>query len=207
MSTMRTQKNTSSKGTGQEKWKKIGSLLDTELDIKRRQGLAIDTFNNFKHIMESKKVSTKTKMRVFQAFVNSIFLYNSELWHSRKHVHKIDVFRRSLLRRVVGTRRIEKMSNMDLYNKTETIPWSVITQQRRLNWLGHLLRLLDETPAKQSLTEFLRKSKRPPGRSKTTWLSQIKQELSHLGIDPYDLNHVTSLVNDGEAWRATWKGS
>ena len=45
------------KSNGQEKWKKckyLGSLLDTEHDIKRRKGLAIDTFNNFKHIMESK---------------------------------------------------------------------------------------------------------------------------------------------------------
>ena len=152
------------------------------------------------YIMESKKVWTKTKMRIFQAFVNSIFLYNSELWTFTKALaHKIDVFQRSLLRRVVGTRRIEKMSNMDLYNKTETIPWSVITQRRRLNWL----RLSDEAPAKQALTEFLRKSKRPPGRPKTTWLSQIKQELSPLGIDPDDLNHVTSLANDREAWRAT----
>ena len=92
------------------------------------------------------------------------------------------------------------MSNMDLYNKTETIPWRVITQRRRL---GHFLRLSDETPAKQALTEFLRKSKRPPGRPKTTWLSQIKQELSPFGIDPYDLNHVTVLANDREAWRAT----
>ena len=95
------------------------------------------------------------------------------------------------------------MSNMDLYNKTETIPWSVITKRRRLNWLGHLLRLSDETPAKQALIEFLRKSKRPPGKPKTTWLSQIKQELSPLGIDPYDLNHVTNLAKDRKAWRAT----
>ena len=73
---------------------------------------------------------------------------------------------------------------MYLYNKTESIPRSEITQRRRLNWLGHLMRLSDETQAKQALTEFLRKSKGPPVRPKTTWLSQIKQELSPLGIDP-----------------------
>ncbi len=118
--------------------------------------------------------------------------------------HKIDVFQRSLLRRVVGTRRVEKMSNIDLYCKTETIPWSQTIKRRRLNWLGHLLRLPDETPAKQALKEFLRKTKRPPGKPKTTWLSQIKQQLSHLGIDPCDLDHVTALTglaNDRDAWR------
>ena len=154
--------------------------------------------------MESKKVSTKTKIRFFQAFVNSIFLYSSELWTLTKALaNKIDVFQRSLLRRIVGTQRIEKMSNMNLYNKTEAIQWSVTIWRRRLNWLGHLLRLPDKTPAKQALTEFIRKSKRPPGRPNTTWLSQIKKELSPLGIDPYDLNHVTHLANDRNSWRDT----
>ena len=100
----------------------------------RRKGLAIDTFNHLKHTLESKKVLTKTKRRILQAFVNSIFLYYSELWTLTKALaHNVDVFQRSLLRRVVGTRRIENISNIDLYNKTETIPWSVIIQWRRLN--------------------------------------------------------------------------
>ena len=117
-------------------------------------------------------------MRIFQAFVNSIFLYKSELWTlTTALAHNIDVFQRSLLRRVVVTRRIEKMSNMDLLNKTETIPWSVIAQRRRLNWLGHLLRLSDETPGKASADIIPPKmKKRPPDRPKTIWLSQIKQE-------------------------------
>ena len=51
----------------------------------------------------------------------------------------------------------------------------------------------------------------PPKIKKTTWLSQIKQELSPLGIDPYDLTQVTSLANDrsleshGAARNVAWR--
>lgn len=191
---------------GKDDWKMckyLGSLLDTEHDIKRRKGLAIDTFNNFKHIMDSNKVSIETKMKIFQAFINSIFLYNSELWTLTKSLsHKIDTFQRSLLRRVIKTRRIEKMSNKTLYKKTSTTPWSENIKKRRLSWYGHLLRLPEDTPARLGLKEFIRKTKRPPGKPKATWMNLIKTDLTSQNLDPYDLDHMTDLANDRHAWRA-----
>ena len=64
---------------GKDNWKKckyLGTLLDTELGINRRKCLAIDTYNNFRNIFQSKNNSTETKMKIFNAFINSIFLYN-----------------------------------------------------------------------------------------------------------------------------------
>ena len=75
-------------------------------------------------------------------------------------------------------------------------------KKRRLTWCGHLLRLPEDTPARLALKEFLRKTKRPPGKPKTTWMSQLKTELTSLQIDPYDLDYVTDLASDRNAWRA-----
>ena len=61
------------------KCKYLGSLLDTENDIKRRKGLAIDAFNTLNKFLNNHRASMKTKSKIFQAFINSIFLYNSEL--------------------------------------------------------------------------------------------------------------------------------
>ena len=36
---------------------------------------------------------------------------------------------------------------------TKCEPWSIVTERRRLSWLGHLMRLNPETPARQSLKE------------------------------------------------------
>ena len=50
--------------------------------------------------------------------------------------------------------------------------WSTKVERRRLNWLGHLLRLPEEIPARQALHKALRK-----GKSKLTWLGLINRYL------------------------------
>ena len=49
------------------------------------------------------------------------------------------------------------MTNSELYTKTKTEEWSTTIQRRRLNWLGHLMILHSETPARLALAEYLRK--------------------------------------------------
>ena len=178
-------------------WKKckyLGSLLDTEEDINRRKGLTIGTYNQLKQFLQSRKATIITKMRIFNAYVCSVFLYNSELWTlTTKLEHKIDVFQRTLLRRTLNITKLDKVTNVDLYERTNSEPWSRTIKRRRLNWLGHLLRLPNETPARQALTEYNRAIKRPVGRPKPTWVAQIKKE-----IDP----EIMTQTNDREAWKA-----
>ena len=65
---------------GDEKWKKckvLGSLLDTTEDIKRRHGLATNAFNKLEVSFKSRSLNQSTKIRTFNAYVASVFLYNS----------------------------------------------------------------------------------------------------------------------------------
>ena len=67
---------------GNEKWKKcklLESLLDTEKEINRRKILAIDAFKTLNKIVYSRKISNAVKIRTFNEYVASVFLYNSEL--------------------------------------------------------------------------------------------------------------------------------
>ena len=79
-----------------DKWKKcklLGSILDTNNDIKRRKGLSLDAVQKIKYMFNNKKLSIKTKMRAFDAYISSIFLYNSELWTLTSSIEKqIDSF-------------------------------------------------------------------------------------------------------------------
>ena len=54
--------------------------------------------------------------------------------------------------------------------------------KRRLLWIGHLFRLPEDAPAKQVLTEGIRKVKRPRGKPKTTWLGAVQKELHELNL-------------------------
>ena len=54
-------------------------MLDTESDIQRRKGLAFNSFNTIRKFLVNKKSTIKNKVRRFNAFVCTVFLYNSEL--------------------------------------------------------------------------------------------------------------------------------
>ena len=184
---------------GNDNWKKckyLGSLLNTEDDIKRRKSLAINTFNQLKHIFNSNKTSMDKKMRIFQAYVSSVFLYNSELWTLTNNLeHKIDVFQRTLLRKIAKISKLDKVRNTDLYEKAKCQPWSSVIRKRRLNWLGHLLRLPPNTPARQALTEYERKVKRPVGRPKPTWVAQILRDCK------LNIEELERIAKDRYSWR------
>ena len=76
--------------------KLLGSCLGTKEDINRRKTLVIDSIKNLNNLFKSKHISLILKIRLFIAFVNSIMLYNSELWALTETLSdKIDAFQRN----------------------------------------------------------------------------------------------------------------
>ena len=68
---------------GNIEWKKckiLGKLVGTEENINRRKVSVIGAYRTIQSIFRSKKISTRIKSRTFNAYVASVFLYNSELW-------------------------------------------------------------------------------------------------------------------------------
>ena len=172
--------------------KYLGSILDTENDIKRRKTLALVAFNSLKHIFESRRATLEVKIRLFNSHIQSIFLYNSELWTLTKSLkNTVDVFQRNTLRKIINIRWPNKIRNEDLYEKCGVKEWSKIVKERRLRWYGHLLRLANHTPAKRALKEARREVKKPKGGQKLTWLKLIDR----------DLEKVTMVVVNGGGYK------
>ena len=69
-----------------------------------------------------------------------------------------------------------------LYKLTQEKPWSQVIKQRRLRFTGHVLRLPEETPVRQALSEYQRPLKRPRGAPKFTWQKNIDNDLRLIGI-------------------------
>ena len=82
------------------------------------------------------------------------------------------------------------------------------------NWLGHLMRPPSETPARISLYEALKTTKRKRGKAKTAWLKVIEKDLSgnvkfDVFDDPAEIT-VTKLINvtrNREVWRTIVKNT
>ena len=54
--------------------KVLGSLLDTQNDIKRRKVLAINVANKLKHLFLNKDVTINVKTKLFKSYITPIFL-------------------------------------------------------------------------------------------------------------------------------------
>ena len=161
-------------------------MLDTQADINRRKILTIDGMKSFQDIYKSKRISILLKVRTFNAYSASVFLYNSELWTLTDTLEKqVYSFQRRMLRRVINICWPKVISNERLHEK-----WSVIIRKRRLDWLGHLMRLNKKTPVRLALYESLKPVQRKRGRPCSTWIKIIEKDLSLVDIK-LNLNKTT----------------
>ena len=192
---------------GPEEWKKckiLGSLLDTTEDIKRRKQLANNAMQKLKHIFENTRLKNKTKLRIFRACVESIFLYNSELWTVTKTIeNKIDSYQRRLQRRAINIKWPKKISTDRLNEITNDRKWSDTIRTRRMRWFGHAVRLHCDTPAQQALEEATRNVKKLRGGQKATWIKILEKDLKQLGLT---INEAKEIAKDRKEWqKIVWK--
>ena len=72
----------------------------------------------------------------------------------------LDAFHRRQLRKALNIKWPKVIEHEKLYQLTNTTPWSTIITKRRISWLGHLMRLDSDTPARIALKEALKQSPR-----------------------------------------------
>ncbi len=128
-----------------------------------------------------------------------MFLYNRELWTINSTTNNlIDRYHRRMLRNAINIKWANKISNVNLYKKTQQKKWSETLKQRRLRWFGHAMRLPEETPAKMALKESERTLKKLKGGQRTTWIKTITKDLSEEG---YTLQQAKEIARERTEWR------
>ena len=117
-----------------------------------RKQLVNAAYSKLKYILEDRRTTLKVKIRILDGYVGSTFLYNSEMWTVTQDLgDQIDVIPIHFLRRILGIKWPEKISNTELYTRTQVAKWSQVILKRRLRWYGHIQRLDDNTPVRQAL--------------------------------------------------------
>lgn len=166
--------------------KKLGSLLDDEEDIKRRKQMAAIAFNKMDKIWASNKVSESRRIRIYNAFVLPVLTYNCSTWAlTSKLATSIDGFHRRQLRKTIGVRYPETISNVALYDRTKCSAVSSIAKKQRWTLLGHILRRDPDIPAYQAMEAYFKPSTEllVLGRSRTTLPYLINKELNGRAIN------------------------
>ena len=132
-------------------------------------------------------------------------MYNTCLWTVKKSTkNKIDATQRKLLRKALNIKWPNKISNHELMQLTQQQQWSDIIQQQRIRWLGHALRLPEDSPCKQAIQEYKRPVNKPRGRPITTCYDQVLKELSEKHVD---INKLEEFANNRSGWRRLCQSS
>lgn len=165
----------------------LGSVVDTtggtDVDTRSRINKARVVFNMLRNIWSSKNISTNTKIRIFNSNVKQVMLYGSETWRTTKHTtHRLQTFINSCLRRILNIWWKDKVSNVDLWKRTNQDPIDVQIQRRKWSWIGHTLRKPATDITRQAL-KWNPQGKRKRGRPRNSWRRSIEAEMSERGLN------------------------
>ena len=89
----------------------------------------------------SSRASVNLKVGAFFAFVYPVATWGSETWTDTAEVRgALDVWFRNKLRRMLGTTLLDHITNDELHSRTISTPLSELIRDRRLRYLGHIVR-------------------------------------------------------------------
>ena len=125
-----------------EDFKYLGSLVATAIkDIKARKGQAWTAFWKLKNIWLADKIPISLKIRLFEASCLSVLLYGCETWIVNQEIQKtLDAFATNCYRIMLKIKRIDHITNDQIYRRVKQHPISTKIKKRQLNWFGHMLR-------------------------------------------------------------------
>ena len=176
----------------------ISAENSVQKDISARINKARNSYCSLRNIWKSNIYCLKTKLRLFNSNVISVLLYGCQSWRvSKDDMNKLDVFQTKCLRRTCNIFWPNKISNEDLYRRTNSSPISTQIQKHRLRWLGHVLRMPQDSIPKVAL-RWTPTGKRNRGRPKTTCRRTITTELSDMGLT---MGEAQVIAQDRHRWR------
>lgn len=180
----------------------LGSIVTqqggAESDILNRIQKARQAFANLSKFWLSANISKKTKIRVFNSNIKSVLLYACETWLvTEKLTHSLQTFVNKCLRRIIGIRWPDTISNRQLWELTGQKEIKLEIRARKWRWVGHTLRRDPHNIAKQSF-QWNPQGKRRVGRPKMTWRRSIDLEAQEAGKS---WGEIRALAQNRTRWR------
>jgi len=190
--------------------KLLGSLLCSNKDIDQRCSKGWQAFTKFEKVwLKGKKISLSRKLKLYEAQVVSVMLYNANSWTAKATMlKKLDITHRKHLRKILNIRwPVSVISNKTLYERCQTRPLSERVDEMRWRMFGHILRSDDNTPANISLVFAITMNNNVKGRlgsPRLSLLSLLMKDLNdrNLNMDTLEgLNEVKDIARCRQCWR------
>ena len=132
-------------------------------------------FWKLEQLWKGPHISIATKVKLVNTTCVTILLYDCESWViSQDMENKINAFATSCYRVMLNIKRIDLVLNTTVYFMTNTVPLIHLVRHRQLKFLGHILRMSKEEPARRYALYIPTIGKRRPGRPRTSYLLMYK---------------------------------
>lgn len=123
----------------------------------------------------------KAKGKVYKTAVRPAMLYGSECWAIKKyHEQTLHVNEMKMLRWAGGVTRLDRIRNEYVRGSFKVAPIQDKLLESRLRWYGHTRRGNDHIV---NIALSLPERPRGSGRPKSTWCSNIRNDLKNLNIE------------------------
>ena len=185
-----------------DSFKYLGSTIsvDGSLDIASRNSKASQALGRMRNrLLNHHNVTLDTKLKVYRAVVLSSLLYGCETWTVyRRHLKQLERFHQRALRSILGIRWQDKVTNTEVFERTNCISIEVMLLKSCLRWTGHVIRMGHRIP-KQLPVLFgeLEQSHRRQGRPCKRFKDTVKAGLKWCGIPPTEL---VATALDTQRW-------
>ena len=113
--------------------------------------------------------------------------------------NKINAFATSCYRVMLNIKRIDHVLNTTVYSMTNTVPLIHLVRHRQLKFLGHILRMPKEEPARRYALYIPTIGKRRPGRPRTAYLNYAQRLLGD-NEGAMQEQQIAAFADDRRAW-------
>ena len=115
----------------------LGSVVNINGEVKEevniRIGKAATAFRKLVNIWKPRKISRKTKIKLYKSNVRSVLLYAAETWRTNKEIEsRLRGFEGRCLRRILGVRCQDRVSNREVAKRTGIGDINIEIKRRRI---------------------------------------------------------------------------
>jgi hypothetical protein len=189
------------------KTRKLGSLLGVEEDVNRRIQLAFQSLNSLEAMWKHRDlVAQHIRIHAYRAIVESVLLYNCGTWALTEVLaNKLDCSQRKMIRRVLGIKWSDKISNTQLYRRCGLQPASIQVVNARWRLFGHTLRMNEHTPARKAMAYYFVNDHKGRNGRRVTISTALSDEYKAVTGDSIKNTHeyesVVRLAQDRDTWK------
>ena len=162
--------------------KRFASMNPDRNDHQGRTGAQRSKVNYIIYGMRS--ISLATDLRICNTSVLSV-LHGAETWPlHRTLARRLDGFDSRALRTILNSQWSQHTSNEELRARTQQPPASCLAAQRRLRWLGHVIRMSPDHPTRALLAfdPATARWTRPRGRPRTRCCNIVWKNHESVGL-------------------------